>query len=174
MNWEALGAVAELAAAIGVIVSLLYLATQIRQNTRSLRAVALDSSADRFAEELRAVALNPDLAELLEVGHRDYTSLEGTQRRRYRALTLVHFRQYETIFLKYREGLIPPAQWEGFANSLEYANRRPGIQQCWKENRANFGAEFRSLVDESVERLSREQGHAARSTSPGGGEAADA
>ena len=45
MNWEAIGAVAELLAAIGVIVSLVYLASQIRhsreqmrQNTRAVEA----------------------------------------------------------------------------------------------------------------------------------------
>ncbi len=35
MNWDAIGAIAELAGAIGVVVSLAYLATQIRHNTRA-------------------------------------------------------------------------------------------------------------------------------------------
>ncbi len=38
MNWDAIGAIAELLGAIGVIASLVYLATQIRQNTRSVRS----------------------------------------------------------------------------------------------------------------------------------------
>ena len=33
MNWEAIGAIGELAGAIGVIVTLVYLAIQIRQNS---------------------------------------------------------------------------------------------------------------------------------------------
>jgi len=47
MNWDAIGAIAELLGAIGVIASLVYLATQIRhgreqmsQNTRALQAGA--------------------------------------------------------------------------------------------------------------------------------------
>ena len=47
MNWDAIGAIAELLGAIGVIASLIYLATQIRQsreqmsqNTKALRAGA--------------------------------------------------------------------------------------------------------------------------------------
>ena len=32
MNWDAIGAIAELLGAIGVIASLIYLATQVRQN----------------------------------------------------------------------------------------------------------------------------------------------
>ena len=37
MNWEAIGAVAELLGAIGVIVSLMYLASQVRRNTHKTR-----------------------------------------------------------------------------------------------------------------------------------------
>ena len=37
MNWDALQAVGELIAAVGVIVSLAYLAAQVRQNTKSIR-----------------------------------------------------------------------------------------------------------------------------------------
>ena len=40
MNWEAVQAVAELVPALGVVISLVYLATQVRQNTRSNQAAA--------------------------------------------------------------------------------------------------------------------------------------
>ena len=40
MNWDAVGAIAEVLGAIGVIVSLLYLANQIRQSTQTEKARA--------------------------------------------------------------------------------------------------------------------------------------
>ena len=43
MNWDAIGAIAELLGAVGVIASLIYLATQIRQNTRSVRGATYQS-----------------------------------------------------------------------------------------------------------------------------------
>ena len=46
MNWEALGAVGEFFGAIGVLASLVYLATQIRDNSRSLQAASLQSVLD--------------------------------------------------------------------------------------------------------------------------------
>ena len=36
MNWEAIGAVGEILGASGVVVTLIYLAAQVRQNTRSM------------------------------------------------------------------------------------------------------------------------------------------
>ena len=43
MNWEALGAIGEIVGAVAVIATLGYLAVQIRQNTRSVRAATLQS-----------------------------------------------------------------------------------------------------------------------------------
>jgi hypothetical protein len=44
VNWEALGAIANLFAAIGVIATLIYLSIQIRQNNNQLRGA--DSSVN--------------------------------------------------------------------------------------------------------------------------------
>ena len=46
MNWEAIGAVGEVAGAIGVIVTLAFLATQIRQNTTVAKATTRRTLAD--------------------------------------------------------------------------------------------------------------------------------
>ena len=37
MNWDAVGAIAELLAAIGALAALIYLALQLRHNTEALR-----------------------------------------------------------------------------------------------------------------------------------------
>ena len=37
MEWEAIGAIGEVGGAVGVIVTLIYLAGQLRQNTKALR-----------------------------------------------------------------------------------------------------------------------------------------
>ena len=46
MNWDAIGAGAEIMGALGVLVTLAYLAIQIRDNTRSLQAASLQSVLD--------------------------------------------------------------------------------------------------------------------------------
>ena len=45
MNWDAIGAIAELLGAVGVIATLAYLAQQIRQNTSTVRSSAAASLA---------------------------------------------------------------------------------------------------------------------------------
>ena len=56
MNWDAIGAVGEIIGAAGVIITLAYLATQIRQNTNQLKGEAISSINDTeivLTKELR-------------------------------------------------------------------------------------------------------------------------
>ena len=48
MNWDAVAALAELLAALAVVASLVYLAVQVRQNTRQARLAAQHSMAIGF------------------------------------------------------------------------------------------------------------------------------
>jgi len=72
MNWEAIGAVAELLAAIGVIVSLVYLASQIRhsreqmrQNTRAVEAQVTWAHWDSTYKIYHTRLQDPDLIALV-------------------------------------------------------------------------------------------------------------
>jgi hypothetical protein len=58
---EIINALAQLIAAVGVIVSLFYLAVQIRQNTRSMRAMVVNSLAQSIADVIRPMAEDREL-----------------------------------------------------------------------------------------------------------------
>jgi len=73
MNWDALGAFAELLAAIGVIVSLVYLASQIRfsreqmvQNTKAIEAQVSWAHWSAIYSLYHARAMDSDLMELYQ------------------------------------------------------------------------------------------------------------
>ena len=53
MNWEAISAVGEVLGAGGVIISLIYLAAQIRQNTRAIRGATLNAVTQHQQFELK-------------------------------------------------------------------------------------------------------------------------
>lgn len=52
MNWTAIAAVAEALAAVAVVVSLVYVAIQIRQNTRAVRGATAHAVTERQQTEL--------------------------------------------------------------------------------------------------------------------------
>lgn len=61
MNWDAIGAIAELAAALGVIISLLYLAAQIRASNESSKAQMEQARLTNFTELMLSTLPHADL-----------------------------------------------------------------------------------------------------------------
>jgi hypothetical protein len=98
VNWDAIGAIAELAGAAGVIASLVYLAIQIRQNTRSAREATWQSTL-RDLQQFRAlIAQDPEVARVYREGLRDLKSLNDDDRWRFGALMQFLYSVFETAF----------------------------------------------------------------------------
>lgn len=75
MQWGAVGAIAELLGAIGVIASLFYVASQIRRNSLALEATTNQAVSDSTQLRLLAPAQNPALAAALAKARGDYDAL---------------------------------------------------------------------------------------------------
>jgi hypothetical protein len=61
MSWDGIGAVGELVGALGVIVSLVYLAAQIRQNSQVVRTATRQAVSTSQMEIGMQLASNPEL-----------------------------------------------------------------------------------------------------------------
>ena len=64
MNWNAIAAVGELAGAVAVVVSLLYLARQISQNTRATRRTASHDAVEGMLNWFSHALADPDLTRI--------------------------------------------------------------------------------------------------------------
>lgn len=65
MQLQDIATTADVVGAVGVIASMLYLAIQVRQNTRTTQSATLQSLSSRLTERLLLVATESDLAELI-------------------------------------------------------------------------------------------------------------
>ena len=149
MNWVALQAIAEIVSAVGVIISLLYLAVQVRQNTKSIRSAASQELLSNYHAVLESATQN-------EFGARIYhASFNGN----WDELTIVEqgaarngiirmMRVYEQAFLQYRDRNLDDAIWEGWATQIKLSIGVPGVFQVWSVIRPIMNGEFASWVDE--------------------------
>ena len=79
MNWEAFGAIGEIIGAFAVIVSLVYLAIQVRNQNRETRIASVHEILEGFRTEI-SVFRNAEFAELLKKGGADFDSLSATEK----------------------------------------------------------------------------------------------
>ena len=75
MNWPAIGAIAELLGAAGVIASLLYLARQIRNSAAEGRRAAAEAVLTKMMTAFQHTSAHPQLADVFLRGSTDLTSL---------------------------------------------------------------------------------------------------
>ncbi len=79
MNWDAIGAVGEILGALAVVITLVYLSIQLRQNTKALHSTATQSAHDQTTGAYRALSLEESLADIWVRGVRDPDSLSDTE-----------------------------------------------------------------------------------------------
>jgi len=99
------------AATIGVIVSLLFVAYEIRQNTNVARATAVQATADQIIQWQAEVALDPDwirIITFLREGEGGYHDLSAEDRQRYGWVVSSTVRITENRFRQMQLGVINP------------------------------------------------------------------
>lgn len=80
MNWDAIGAVGELVGAVAVVVTLVYLALQIRHNTNQSRASSHHAISDSLNQLNMMFGQSGEMSELWLSGLQDRSSLTDVQR----------------------------------------------------------------------------------------------
>jgi hypothetical protein len=147
VNLEAINAVAQLIAAIGVIVSLFYLAAQIRQNTRSMRAVVVDSLAHSLIDLLGPQAQNPESLRAFSVVIENWQ--DATERDRIQAVPFIFatFKVFENAWFQQRQGTLDRQQWEGWDAYIRIYYHRPGVKAWWSMRKMAFAPGFRNYLE---------------------------
>ena len=152
VNWDAVGAIAELVGAAAVVATLVYLANQIRHSSRSVEAATSHAIARARNEVNIAIAVSPELSDLLVRGGRDYASLQPEERQRYDLIAISGLNIMEDAYVQYSKGFASRESWEENLTILSHQFAQPGAQEWWRD-RAEFFAmssAFRREVDSAV------------------------
>ena len=112
MNTEIIAETIKIIGAVGVIASVLYLAIQIRQNTRSERSSTQQQLTDRIHNRLLLVAAHPDLAALIAAdwSTTEFTDAERVQIRYWLAAIIADIKG---IHAQYKLGLVTKSALHG-------------------------------------------------------------
>jgi len=144
-----LGAIGEFVGAIAVVVTLIYLAFQMRQNTNALKLNTAGSVTEELQENFSLLASNQELAEIFVTAAQEST-LQGAERVRFNTFTHNFVRVYENAFLQWRAGVIDPAHWEGMARMMIDFTSMAAFQTYWQERKHWVSDDFREYMESEV------------------------
>ena len=157
MNWEAIGAIAELFGAIGVIGSLIYLAKQINANSENIaqntRALVSDRDVDsnQNAKDIAGdIYRDPALAALIVKGHRSAEPLEEVDRIRYNTLLSTMFEAHQTFYIQHVKGTVSDELWEFYSGMFDRHMQAPGVKRWWLRHGSLFNPDFCTYIQAKI------------------------
>ena len=146
MDWNAIGAMGEVIGAAAVVISLIYVAVQVRQNTASSKstveteiALALSRVATDAANTGAAAALGRCMAEP-EAATED-------ERRNFFFYATGFFRIFQLAFDQCRAGNLSSDSWESIESQVKLLLQGPGIAQFFAARRTAFKPSFCDYID---------------------------
>jgi hypothetical protein len=138
--------VGELTAALAVIISLLYVGRQMKQNTEAIQINAAQEFVQMFNTFTADLGNNKEIATIWYQGTTDYDGLDKIDSIRFHAMAAQWMRIMESIFQQRKRGAIDEDTWQGIINLQKDTVSMPGIIK-WEKIRGHWhGPEFRDWI----------------------------
>jgi hypothetical protein len=151
MNWEAIGAVANLFAALGVIATLIYLAMQIRQNTKAVRSSSIESLVHSLSATAQAAVENEYMVPLMLKANIGPETLTEVERVRLHFWFIMTIRRFEGVYFQ-DLGFVDAAVIEGFERSHISILASKSGQAWWANGKEIFNSGFVLYVEELLKK----------------------
>ena len=135
MNWDAIGAGAELIAAIGGVIALFYLAVQIRVNTRAVRSASIDSWVSAISLANDALAYTD---EFISTASENYDQLEPIQRIRFHRALAQNMNAMEALYFHHSNGVVDDTFFKCKIDSMKPIFNSQGVRRWWSERGRKF------------------------------------
>jgi hypothetical protein len=149
IDWNAVGAIGELIGALGVMITVVYLALQVRGNTRSVRGSVYDSLATSLEHLNRPLVENADLARALAAVTENWSAASEDDRFRVVHFYSAAFKLFENVYYQWRQGLIEDELWQGWRRLMLTYFWSPGVQMWWPTRRGAYAESFARFLEQS-------------------------
>lgn len=150
MTFSDYAAIAEIIAAIAVVISLVYVGLQVRQSTR-VSSAAARHAISQFALEF-SIFKAEHADRLAHVYSASDLSDGDLMFRWWNHMTV--FLHAETYYRHHELGLMPGSHWEGYVRYVDGYLDTPGVPEFWADVGPAFSRDFSNWVTELLEQKS--------------------
>ncbi len=150
MTLENIYYVGQTIAVVALLISILFVGYQIRQNTKAIRATSHHAITDSFNQLNTLLISDPKCVSVYRRGVAGLENLDDDERISFAYLNLAYQRIFETLFYQYKNGTMDEKLFEAELATLKWVAGYPGFRQWWAENPISLSAEYRVFMDELI------------------------
>ena len=147
MTWETAGVIAEVVAAFAVVVSLWYLAVQLKQSTELAKAELEVQLGVTWAQMHDNMIQNPGLAKAYDLAALNWSEISDEDVRAYLWFVAKSFHMLEGMFRQYQRGLLAEDVWEPYDRYISGVLKIEAVMGWWQSDGSLTSKEFKSHVD---------------------------
>ena len=138
---------AEIAAAITVVVSLIYVGRQVQDNTAAIRSSTMQAVADSSDIALQNQAADEDLVRIRMVGNADISALTELEASRYMAFHRGQWLRMQNIYAQQQLGVLDESFWYTFSRIICDIYAPPGVRATWSDHSSVLDPDFVKFVE---------------------------
>lgn len=154
MNWDAVSAISEIIASIAVVISVVYLAVQIRHSSQVSERQAFEGAVSNLLQNVfDDVASNEEVANIYHQGLKDFDGLSPVEKDRFRAIMLKIIIGHEPAVEPYinKSAVLKSTVLDAIHHTLLHHLLPPGGRQWWEQDGKNWvTSDFRDYLDKLI------------------------
>jgi hypothetical protein len=142
-----LGSLGEFISGLGVLITLVYLALQIRHNTRAVRSSMHQDMVESTLRIAESLSDNESVSRIVLKADEDYDNLTREEFLRFEAYAERVLGNFESVFYSYRNSMIEEDLWESWESSCLADISRGAMRRYWQEERPLHLRDFMDFID---------------------------
>jgi hypothetical protein len=148
LNWDAVGAMGEIFGSLGVFISLIYVALQMRHSAAETRNASIHSVM-QLAIQFRAESYTGELAEIRRKAAMN-EPLSQLESLKFEGYLSALFELNELVFVQYQKKNLDPEYFNAWERRTTTAMSVPRIQKFWAKTKDGYRTSFVDYIDKMV------------------------
>jgi hypothetical protein len=146
MNWDAIGAVGEVAGALVVVVTLIYLSQQVRNSLRENRLSAVHELSATYTAWVQSIAASSELSTIWNAGMTEFDALDEVGKARFIMTMSSGMRILDDAYSQYSSGRMNETDWHLYENLIGLVAGTSGAAAYMERRKDVHSPDYASLV----------------------------
>lgn len=139
----------QIAAALGIMASLIFVGLQVRQGTRQAKADAGEAAHRAMIDWY--YNQTPETAAIMSKAAQEDAQLSDAERYQYFAIAMPLLMNFQEAYLKWTSGSLDETRWLYWNNFITIVSRSSSADEVWAQRKSHFAPGFQEFFQAKMD-----------------------